>query len=229
MRLGPYYVYRHVRSDTNEVFYVGKGTNRRAPSSWFERPAAVCGRNKWWRNIVAKTGPPIVEVVMCFGDEAACLAKERELIALYGRRDLGRGTLVNLTDGGDGTLGAVLPEESRRRLRERFSGPGHPNWGKRLSPETCRRKSLSMRESPHSLRGKKLPEWWRRKISSGKLGARNPFYGKPTPASRRVIDGATGQTHDSVARAAVAIGIRYQSLYDMLTGRRKNRTTLGFA
>lgn len=33
--------------------------------------------------------------------------KEIELISLYGRRDLGKGTLVNFTDGGEGTQGKV--------------------------------------------------------------------------------------------------------------------------
>ena len=38
-----YYVYVHRRNDTNEVFYVGKGKNRRAYSK--------TGRNQHWCNI----------------------------------------------------------------------------------------------------------------------------------------------------------------------------------
>jgi hypothetical protein len=37
--------------------------------------------------------------------------KEKEFIQLYGRKDLGLGELVNMTDGGDGTIGRILSEE----------------------------------------------------------------------------------------------------------------------
>jgi len=40
-------------------------------------------------------------------DEAEAFAKEIELIALYGRRTLKKGTLFNLTDGGEGGSGTV--------------------------------------------------------------------------------------------------------------------------
>jgi hypothetical protein len=40
-------------------------------------------------------------------DEAEAFAKEIELIALYGRRNLKKGTLFNLTDGGEGGSGTI--------------------------------------------------------------------------------------------------------------------------
>lgn len=43
-----YYVYGHYRKDNNELFYVGKGKDRRA---WSKK-----NRNKYWKNIVNKVG-----------------------------------------------------------------------------------------------------------------------------------------------------------------------------
>lgn len=100
-------VYRHVRLDTNDVFYIGIGSEKRAYSKH--------GRNKWWKRIMNKTD---YRVDILFDDltwEEAC-DKEIEFIELYGRRDLGLGTLVNHTNGGDGTLGLIASEETRLKM-----------------------------------------------------------------------------------------------------------------
>lgn len=47
-----YYVYAHIRPDTNQIFYIGKGKNYRA--HYFKK------RNKYWKRIVKKVGKPIV-------------------------------------------------------------------------------------------------------------------------------------------------------------------------
>jgi hypothetical protein len=92
------YVYRHIRLDKNEPFYIGisndvnKGRSREKTR-----------RSKLWNRIVDKTD---FDVEILFDDipyhEAK--AKEIEFIELYGRIDLGNGTLANLTNGGDGTI-----------------------------------------------------------------------------------------------------------------------------
>lgn len=48
-------VYQHLRKDTGAIFYVGKGTPRRAVSS--------VGRNKHWKSIVKKSDGFLVEIV----------------------------------------------------------------------------------------------------------------------------------------------------------------------
>ena len=90
-------VYRHRRLDTFEVFYIGIGkTEKRAYSKK--------NRNKWWKNIILKTEYS-VEIII--EDISWKEAQEVEvlLISEYGRRDLGLGNLVNLTNGGEGTQG----------------------------------------------------------------------------------------------------------------------------
>ena len=104
------YVYRHIRLDKNEPFYIGIGsdmTNKRAN----ERAR----RSEIWKKIVAKSEYEI-EILMdgITFDEAKL--KEIEFIKLYGRIDLGNGTLANLTDGGDGLINRIFTPEHRRKL-----------------------------------------------------------------------------------------------------------------
>lgn len=104
------YVYRHIRLDKNEPFYIGIGsdmTNKRAN----ERAR----RSELWKKIVAKSEYEI-EILMdgITFDEAKL--KEIEFIKLYGRIDLGNGTLANLTDGGDGLINRIFTPEHRRKL-----------------------------------------------------------------------------------------------------------------
>src|SRR5262249_9863732 len=50
---------------------------------------------------------PPVKIVSRFDTEAAAFRYEKTLILKYGRRDLGTGTLCNLTDGGEGAAGSL--------------------------------------------------------------------------------------------------------------------------
>lgn len=108
-------VYRHIRLDKNEVFYVGIGDNK--------RPYKKSDRNKIWKNIVSKTG---YRIEILFSDltlEEAC-EKEKEFISLYGRIDLNTGTLANLTNGGDyyGCVGYRHNDELKKRFSEERMG-----------------------------------------------------------------------------------------------------------
>ena len=86
-------VYAHTKPD-GEVFYVGIGVTKK-------RAKSIYGRNKHWHNTVNKYG---FNVNILFDDVDYDTAKqcERYLIKYYGRKDLGLGTLVNFTDGGEG-------------------------------------------------------------------------------------------------------------------------------
>jgi hypothetical protein len=93
------YVYRHVRLDTNQPFYIGVGLRE----DNFFRARQVSKRNKHWNSIVSKTE---FRVDILFEDISSdfALEKEKEFISIYNRKDDG-GTLCNITLGGEGTLG----------------------------------------------------------------------------------------------------------------------------
>lgn len=49
----------------------------------------------------------------------------------------------NLTDGGGGTVGYTLSDETRANMSKSRSGKNHPNYGKKRPPETCAKISAS--------------------------------------------------------------------------------------
>ena len=93
------YVYKHIRLDKNEVFYVGIGKQEN-----YKRAYTLRSRNLYWKNIVNITDYKVEIIHENISWEYAC-EKEKEYINLYGRKDLELGTLVNMTDGGEGFLG----------------------------------------------------------------------------------------------------------------------------
>jgi hypothetical protein len=223
-----YFIYLHRRNDTGEVFYVGKGT--RTHKRQYERAYITDKRSAFWSAIVAKAGYSIELVVDCFV-EAYAFEMERSLIALHGRR-LDGGTLCNMTMGGEGHAGFAPTQETREKLHAAVAGPLHANWGKKLSEETCHKKSESMKSSLLNLKGKKLPDWWKDKIAATKVGTLNPMHGKTGaahPNSRKVRCTVTGALYDSVLIAAEAQGHKMKTLYNWLSGHRSNPTSLEFA
>lgn len=113
-----FYVYLHKKKTDGEVFYIGKGRGTRA---WHKH-----SRNKFWKSVVEKHGH-IVELVFEGLNEKDALQHEISLIKHYGRRNLGTGTLVNLTGGGEGGYGMVYTEEQRQDVSRRVSGSKNPN------------------------------------------------------------------------------------------------------
>jgi hypothetical protein len=190
-----FYIYRHIRLDTNQVFYIGKGVGCRRGntfSAFYSRALTPKHRSPFWYRITANTEYD-VEIVMEFTDESACFAKEKELIALYGRRNLGTGSLCNLTDGGEGPSGCFPDERTKNKMREaraRQSPPvprgtkKYPPGSRRARPPRTEESRRMMREkmrgrvfSPEhckkisiSKRGKKMSPETRQRMSQSKLG-----------------------------------------------------------
>ncbi len=119
-----YYVYRHIRLDKNEPFYIGIGTIRKRVKNKstcthnyvYERAYTKYGRSSLWKNIANKTKYK-VEIIYESDNLYIIKEKEAEFIKLYGRRNLNEGTLTNLTDGGDGTFNVVITEDRKSQLR----------------------------------------------------------------------------------------------------------------
>jgi hypothetical protein len=86
-------VYTHRRKDNDSIFYVGMGNLGRVTDKK--------NRNTYWNNVVNKYGYYTEVVAERLSIEDA-YELENLLIDEIGRNDLGKGNLVNLTDGADG-------------------------------------------------------------------------------------------------------------------------------
>ena len=107
-----FHVYQHIRPDTGQVFYVGKGKGRRA----FDRGAR---RGQFWHRIVKKAGGVVVEIVADGLTENEAFLLEKQNIAAFRKQGL---RLCNLTDGGDGASGAKRTEAWKRMMSQVHSG-----------------------------------------------------------------------------------------------------------
>ena len=139
-----YVVYRHIRLDKNEPFYIGIGNEK--------RPYEKRRRNKYWQNITFKSN---YKIDILFNDLTwgqAC-EKEKELIQLYGRKDLSLGTLVNLTDGGDGTLNTISWNKGKSGLFK------HSDETKKHLSELRKNKPLTGKQI-ESLKNRKKTQYW---------------------------------------------------------------------
>lgn len=104
-----YYVYLHKKATSHEVFYVGKGLKDRA---W-----AKSGRSSLWLRTAQKYGY-IVEIVQDGLQDWAAIELEAQLIALYGRKDLGYGPLVNMCDAQIGSPGFMHDGQTKNKIAE---------------------------------------------------------------------------------------------------------------
>lgn len=147
------YVYQHIRLDTNEVFYIGIGKeNKRA----FDKRS----RNKHWHHIANKVGYSVDIVAEGITWEEA-LNLEKQLIKTIGRKDLGLGPLVNMTEGGEGTLGRIMSEVTKQK-----------RCGKKLSEETRQRISNAQKGKKRKLHCEET----RKKMADAKVGKKRPEH-----------------------------------------------------
>lgn len=218
---GKYYLYRHIRLDKNEPFYVGIGSKKDRNfitiTNEYERAFIKHKRNKLWQNIINKTNY-LVEIICESNDYPFIQEKEKEFIIIH------KETLCNMTLGGEGTLGLTPWNKGISIWDSRI----HPNTGKKLSEETCKKKSESMKKSDKNLKGKKLPDWWKDKIRQTKLGGNNPMFGKKSRLAKSVIDIVTGVEYHSIMEAAKSTPYQFQYISAMLKGTKANKTNLRY-
>lgn len=111
------YVYRHIRLDKNEPFYIGVGEDNVRNTGKYDRAYDIYCRNKHWKDIYAKTSIEVEILVDDLPYEKA-YEKEIEFIKLYGRTDLGTGILCNKTNGGPGIFKPVHSKKTLKKKRD---------------------------------------------------------------------------------------------------------------
>lgn len=167
-------VYLFCRPDYTPA-YVGAGWK-----DWRYKRHINASHNEHLNNIFRKTNGDLPFIVL-FDDltREEALVFEKWMIAFFGREDLGRGPLVNRTDGGDGVIGRTgwrHSEATKEKMRNsaRLLGPkslafrenlsrirtGTPNLklrGRPLTEECKKNLSKALRGRPNWTKGS---FWW---------------------------------------------------------------------
>jgi hypothetical protein len=141
------YVYRHIRLDKNEPFYIGIGITEN-----YSRAYSKKSRNKLWKTIANKSA---YEVEIVFDDlswEEAC-NKEKEFIELYGRIDNKSGILSNMTNGGDGTIGIKVWNKGKKLSQSHIDSLSKAQTGLKRSRESIL-KAIETKKKNFTTRGK---------------------------------------------------------------------------
>ena len=146
-----FYVYEHIRNDTNAIFYVGKGKK--------ERAYRVNNRNEYWHNVVNKCNGYTVRFVVKDVDEELAYLAEEERIDQLKRLNI---KLANINAGGAGV----------------GSGDKHPMWGKPHPQRGSKRPEVSIKVSGknNGMWGKPSPMFGKKNV-----GASIAHKGRPRP------------------------------------------------
>jgi hypothetical protein len=172
------YVYRHIRSDNNKVFYIGIGSD---DSGFYYRAydKNKKTRSNHWNSVVNKTKYEVEIMLDCLSWEEAC-EKEKEFISLYGRSDLGKGSLVNKTDGGDGY--SNTSEETKKLISKKVKEAlSNPEVRKKISDKGKGRvvNENTKQKISEKNKGRKRPDLV--SINKKRSKENHPYYGKSSP------------------------------------------------
>ena len=177
-------VYRHRRLDTNKIFYIGISKDFKRP---FQNGKY---RNKIWNNIVNKTSY-LVEIISKDLDYSDALELEILLINIYGKIKNGSGTLANITDGGEGTLGLESWCKGTKGIVKENSG--------------------SFKKGHKLCLGRKLSQEQKNKISKNNKGRIISEYTKKKikeTHNKLCLDLYTGIYYNSLNECCYAVNIR---------------------
>lgn len=104
-----YCVYAHRKITDGSIFYVGKARGHK-------RAKSKSARSEYWKRVERKHGRTVQIVLDGLSNDEAC---ELEMLLIS---EIGRDNLVNMTDGGEGTPGRFVSEETREKVRNKNKG-----------------------------------------------------------------------------------------------------------
>jgi hypothetical protein len=128
---------------SHEPFYVGRGVGNRYRMHLYrakQKTGLVTKRNlNRIRGILYEGMEPIIEFVKKDISYEESVELEVYTISTIGRKDLEKGPLLNLTDGGEGPNGYVFTEDVKQKIREKVTGDLSPVKGRKRTPEEIKR------------------------------------------------------------------------------------------
>jgi hypothetical protein len=239
-----HYVYEWVRPDYNEVYYVGKGSGKRA----WNMVRSTDKTNNVTAKLIRNGMVPEVRIIAWFLTKQAALAFEVERIAFL--KPIG--FLTNGTKGGDGgdtmsgkkhkpesiakmsaaqkgkkknydvwNKGKPMPEERKSQLILINTGNKY-FLGKSHSDETKKKISQSRLGIPAHNKGKTASEEAKYKMSAAKKGK------TPKHLIKAVIEIEGGNKFESITEAARFYGLRVSDVSMVCRGKRKTVGGLKF-
>jgi len=175
------YVYKTIRFDF-EPFYVGRGSEKRPykhlKAVQQEWSAKVYSRNIHKNRKISKMlregFKPIVIIIKKCLSYVEANKIEMKFIAEIGRSDLKKGPLTNKTDGGDGTVGWLISEKTKKRMslnhadvrgdKNPFFGKTHSDEFKKWISERNKVRYKGINNPMYGIRrfGKDSPHWGRK-------------------------------------------------------------------
>lgn len=197
-----YFLYYHVRPDIEQVFYVGIGSHQR---KWkHARTYTKASRNIHWRRIVEKcNGEFIVKIFYDNLTKEQAIEAECMFIEIFGRSDLGIGSLCNLTKGGEGVF--ELSISSRLKISKAMTGKNNHQYGKKHSEQWRKDMSEKMKGENNHNYGKPLSDYQKEINRNAQKGRqktqeeKNKIYSK----TRKKVSDSLGNVFDSLTDAAV--------------------------
>ncbi len=184
-----------------EPFYIGKGKNYRQHDHLLPSQQYMKGGNILKKSIIKKIinetkNYPLIIKISENINEYDSFTLETKLIKIIGRRDIGKGPLANMTDGGEGNSGKNVSKKTRKKLsvsiRKYYKKIGNMpenskekiknawTFEKRLEQANKKRQDLLINGCP--MTGKHHTDETKRKLSEinslNCLGKDNHFYGK---------------------------------------------------
>lgn len=164
--------YTYCLKDNNEkIFYIGKGSGQRMHKhiKIAEGKSKARDKNPKLYNkissILESGGYITAEVLFESENEKLCFDKEITLIA-----EIGLENLCNLTIGGEGTSGAKLSEETRKKMSEAKKGKPSNGKGKPRSEEFKEKMRQIQTGKEGYMKGKTHSKETKQKMSEAKKG-----------------------------------------------------------
>lgn len=222
-----YYLYRHIRLDKNEPFYIGIGTKRNhkhfSLKAEYNRAYETNRKESYiWNNIVNKTSYEI-EILLESDDYNFIKEKEIEFISLYGRINNNTGILTNMTDGGDGFIGYIPSKEKIEKHKIFMTGRKQSQEEKQKRNES-RKGYLHSEETKlkisNSHKGKKTSKEHLEKLYKGQILANSK------PINQYDLEGNFIREWQSATVAAKEINLHPTSIRHCVQG--KTKTSGGY-
>jgi hypothetical protein len=112
--MSEFYTYLYIDPSRNEPIYVGKGKGKRAKVHLKRKDMHPLTHRL--RSMKEKGVTPLIIYLAEGVNEELAHLVETEAISKWGRKDLGQGPLLNLTDGGEGSSGWVMSEATKLKI-----------------------------------------------------------------------------------------------------------------